>query len=664
MNSLVWKVNRLRTMGFSEILHRVYRFVQSSLESRGLGLAQVPKQSSDSFGVPWVDTLPTKFSENVQLHLTAADNILAGNFTIFAKQNTNLGFPPDWNRDPRTGIKAPLVFGKTLNYRDETIVGDIKYLWELNRHLELVTLAQAFHLTGDITYAKGVQSLLSSWFQQCPYPQGVNWTSSLEHSVRLVNWSFTWHMLGGEYSPLFEGESGEKFKQNWLESIYQHLHFISGHFSRYSSANNHLLGEYMGLLIGSLTWPLWDKCMSWQKLAYQGFLDESLKQNASDGVNLEQGIWYHHEVADMMLLCALVGKANGVNFPQSYWNRLEAMLEFIASIMDTSGNVPMIGDSDDAVMVRFSSQTKNIYRSLLATGAVLFHRGDFKSKAINFDDKSRWLLGDEGKEKFDALASVSDDSSVRREFPEGGYYILGDNLDSPDEIRIVADAGPLGYLSIAAHGHADALSFTLSVSGDEFLIDSGTYAYHTKKEWRDYFRGTSAHNAIRVDEIDQSEPGGNFMWLSKATSKCEEWKVTDEGQTLSAMHDGYKRLSDPVIHRRKLQYINKINEMHIKDTLECAGSHIIERMWHFSEECEVVLDGRMLLVKNGENSMTVKLATAADISINMYKGSESPIFGWISRHFDGKMPITTVVERMSISGTTILTADINCRLSG
>jgi hypothetical protein len=34
-------------------------------------------------------------------------------------------------------------------------------------------------------------------------------------------------------------------------------------------------------------------------------------------------------------------------------------------------------------------------------------------------------------------------------------------FDTPDEVRLLVDAGSLGYLSIAAHGHADALSFVL-----------------------------------------------------------------------------------------------------------------------------------------------------------------------------------------------------------
>jgi hypothetical protein len=69
------------------------------------------------------------------------------------------------------------------------------------------------------------------------------------------------------------------------------------------------------------------------------------------------------------------------------------MLEFIAAVMDAGGHVPMIGDADDAVMVRFSREPEFCpYRSLLATGAVLFGRNDFRTQAGRFDDKSRWLL--------------------------------------------------------------------------------------------------------------------------------------------------------------------------------------------------------------------------------------------------------------------------------
>ena len=71
-------------------------------------------------------------------------------------------------------------------------------------------------------------------------------------------------------------------------------------------------------------------------------------QNAPDGVNREQAISYQQFVLDFLLLAGLAGRARGGDFPMEYWERLESMLEFVASVMDVGGNVPMIGDADDA----------------------------------------------------------------------------------------------------------------------------------------------------------------------------------------------------------------------------------------------------------------------------------------------------------------------------
>ena len=337
-------------MSPSEVGFRVGRKIQGTVERAGIGLAR-PSVPAGQCGKPWLTRLPHEF--DLERYRRAADRILDGMFDVFALRGAQLGFPPRWNVDPRTGIEAPLVFGKDLNYRDPALVGDIKYLWEPNRHLELVTLAQAWHLTREERYALGCRTLLDSWFSQCPYPRGVNWCVSLEHAVRLVNWSFAWFLLGGDAAVIFEGEAGQAFRQRWLESIYQHCHFIPRHWSRHSSANNHLLGEATGLFVGALTWPLWRESAEWARQARAELEREALAQTFADGVNKEQAIWYHHAVADMMLVAGLVARANDRDFGKEYWGRLEVMLEFIASVMDVGGNVPLIGDADEGVLVRF-----------------------------------------------------------------------------------------------------------------------------------------------------------------------------------------------------------------------------------------------------------------------------------------------------------------------
>ncbi len=570
--------------------------------------------------------------------------MIAGRFDVFAMRGVTLGFPPRWNRDPKTGTQVPLTFGKTLNYRDERIVGDVKYLWEPNRHLELVTLAQAFRLSGDPRYAQACRLLLNSWWEQCPYPLGVNWTSSLEHAVRLVNWAVAWHLLGGDDASVFEGTDGQAFRRQWLDSVFQHCHFISGHFSRHSSANNHLLGELTGLFVASLIWPMWRQSERWRRQAGGEFEAEALKQTSPDGVNREQAFRYHHWVADMMLLGSLFGRANGAPMGSAFMARLEAMLEFIASVMDVGGHVPAVGDADDAVFVRFSSDPRlDVYRSLLATGAVVFQRPDFAVKAVRFDDKSRWLLGDSAAMVFDDLKSrFAGSASTRRAFAEGGYWVLGSRLETARELRLVADAGPLGYLSIAAHGHADALAITLSAAGQPLLIDPGTYAYHTQKKWRDYFRGTSAHNTVRVDGVDQSVTGGSFLWLRHAGARCERWHDDDDRCEWVGVHDGYEHLADPLVHRRQIVLTKASSRVDIYDMLSCAGPHHIELFWHFSAQCKVECAGPLVGVCCNNVLLTLEMP-GCDWLPTMTMGQDEPPLGWVSPFYDEKIPSPTVV---------------------
>jgi hypothetical protein len=648
--NLGWALNRLSVMSGREIGYRVKQQLRAGLEKLVPREPRLPRLQAQRSGEPWVSPLPRAF--DVAKYRYAADRILAGEFDVFALSPARLGFPPEWNRDPKTGRTAPLAFGKTLNYRDERLVGDIKYLWDPSRHAELVTLAQAWHLTGDAKYALGCRTLLDSWFEQCPYRQGVHWTSSLELAIRLINWSFTWYLLGGKNSVLFESEDGKAFRDRWLTSVYRHCDFIRGHLSRYSSANNHLLGELTGLFVAAWTWPFWKESERWLALSRRELEREALTQNASDGVNKEQAIWYHHEVADMMIVAGLVARANHSDFGPPYWHRLRAMLDFIASVMDAGGNVPAFGDADDAIIARLDpDEDRHVYRSLLTTGAVLFRSGQLKFKSGGFDDKSRWLLGDAAAEQFDRIDCSGVSLPVRRDFPEGGYCVLGDAFESDEEIRIVADSGPLGYLSIAAHGHADALSFTLSARGYELLIDPGTFAYHTQKRWRDYFRGTSAHNTIRVDRVDQSVSGGNFLWTRHARARLLAVEHSAQFERWVAEHDGYARLDDPVLHRRELRLDKAARQLTVIDDLQCRGGHLIEIFWHFAEECSVTQEGSVAHVSREGVRLSILLPQG--LSYRLSHGVEAPApEGWLSRSFDRRVPCPTLVASGSIVGAT------------
>jgi hypothetical protein len=660
VGKLIWYYKRLMSMSLNEIVFRAQGLIHSKLQSMGwLIVLQPPVPRFVQDEKLWVG-IPAGLTQDQ--YKLQAEAVITGKLKVFGLDDAALGVVPDWNTDPLTGIRAPDVFGKTLNYRDERIVGNIKYLWEPNRHLQLVQIAQAYALTRDDVYLSKLRVQLESWLDQCLYMIGPNWNSSLELGIRLINWSLVWQYVGGMQSPLFEGPEGESFRRRWLDSVYQHVHFVDGHYSRFSSANNHLIGEAAGVIVACKTWPFWD---DFSKFCENGMVileREIQTQNHADGVNREQAVSYQQFVLDFAIIAGLACKVTGDPLSELFWRRVEGMIGYLAALIDYGGNVPMIGDADDGYVVNLSPEADFCpYKSLLATGAVLFKRGDFKSKAKGLDHKTLWLLGPSAADSFGSLAA----SGVKQElaFKSGGYYFLGKDWDTPCEVKAMVDCGSLGYLSIAAHGHADALSIYLSAGGNELLVDVGTYAYHTNKMWRDYFRGTSAHNTVRIDGADQSVIGGNFMWMKKAESTLIEFVDDDDVMYFKGGHNGYERLDDPVIHTREIQFNKSGNRFFIKDKLDCKAAHDVERYWHFHEDCILVEHDGGIQATNGASSLFLR-PIEDDVYMEVIKGDEGKPLGWVSRSFDRKVPAHTLVMKTNIEGATVLgveiVVDIDC----
>jgi hypothetical protein len=655
---LAWKLNRLRCMTPAEIGHRVIKAASMRVEKMGFARTVVPAADLTKRAKPWLDC---EAKVDPAPYVRAADRIAEGRLDIFAMQDVQLGSPPRWNRDPKTGIEAPLDFGKTLDYRDASQVGDCKYLWEPNRHLQLVTLAQAYCLTKEARYAIALREQLDSWFTACPYLMGPNWSSALEAALRLINWSIAWELVGGPDSKIFDGAQGIAFRDRWLTSVFQHAEFVSGHYSLHSSANNHLIGELAGVVIASIAWPHWERSKAWFRDAHAMLEREALLQNAPDGVNREQAVSYQQWELDLLMLPMLAAEASGLAFSAAYRARVEAMLVYLASIIDVKGNVPMFGDADDGYVVRLDPRDGfSSFRSLLATGAILFNRGEFKVKAGALDDKTRWLLGAGADAAFAAVDTSAVRLPMRQEFPDGGYYVLGADFETSNEIRLIADAGPLGYREIAAHGHADALSFTLSVGGEEFFVDPGTFAYHTEAEWRSYFRGTAAHNTVRVDGLDQSQPGGNFMWLRKAQASCSRWMTSIDEDFFEGWHDGYLGLADPVMHRRSIHLDKRARRIVIEDTLQMNGEHSVELFFHCHEAVALTPSHRGFQLTKGARTLNLRLPNLPSGEVSVLEASTDPIGGWISRRFDRKERAPTLVWSGKLAGRCLLRTEIDC----
>jgi hypothetical protein len=241
----------------------------------------------------------------------------------------------------------------------------------------------------------------------------------------------------------------------------------------------------------------------------------------------------------------------------------------------------------------------------------------------------------------------------RQQFAESGYYLLGSAFDTPDEVRLLADAGPLGYLSIAAHGHADALSFVLNIGDREILVDPGTYSYHTDPAWRRYFRSTRAHNTVGVDNLDQSVQAGNFMWSEHARARCIEFEAVGDQQRFVGEHYGYERLDDPVVHRREIMFDARRQFIEVTDILRCQGEHDARRSWHFAEECQVDRAGAVLKVTAGTTQVFIEPQEDLD-TVHVSRAGTAEQGGWVSRRFGHKVPATSAHWHSRVRGQTTL----------
>lgn len=640
---LIWMINRLGCMSMAEVRYRIEQSLVAQALKRGFFRLDGPASIRPLGQQSMVLHPATEIFAGPYLH--EADSILSGEVTLFANRRFKVGSPPTWNRDPLTGVIGPDIFSLDIPITNRALVGDIKHVWELNRHLHLVRLAQAYVLSGNQAYLDGLSKQLDTWFATCPPLSGPNWTSSLEAGIRLINWSLIWQMLGGWDGALFKGDVGERLRTRWLESVFAHSQFIRRHFSRHSSANNHLIGELAGLYVAAKTWPYWTQLEKWADKAKSELEREAIAQHSSDGVNREQAFAYQVFTAEFLITAGIYGQRCNDPFSDAFWDSIRKACFFLRSVRDVGGHVPMVGDADDGIVLRLEpGESGDRPAMLLALGDAVF--GD-NTDGVR-PDAVRWLLGDSDVLLPHGRTEVLTDW----QFPAGGYYVFGSNFAKQNEIKGLLDCGPLGYLGIAAHGHADALAITLSICGEECLIDPGTFSYWNDLKWRDYFRGTTAHNTLSVDGLDQSVSGGRFMWTRKAKVTTEVVPQSSEQFNFVGTHDGYMRLSDPARHKRSVKFDKQNQALFVLDEISGHSDHLIEQFWHFAPDLHIEVEGTKAVVSG--KRFRLMCAFAGDgLVVELFRGSEQPLLGWISRAYESKVATGTLRVKATSHSTEI-----------
>ncbi len=590
----------------------------------------------------------SKEKEWLSALLQKADPIAANRLDFFDLKDRFLGDPVDWNRDHDAGIPAPMGFSPAIDYRDYRVTGDAKVVWEPNRHHQLVVLGRAYRASGDTRYAGSAVTMLESWMTQCPFGRGMNWRSPLELAIRLINWVWAYDLI------LESGTMTGAFRSRFLHAAYLHLWEITRKLSKGSSANNHSIGEAAGVFIASCYFPFMKNAAEWREES-KGILEaEIIAQTYPDGGGREQAFGYHLFVLQFFLTAGLVGRKSGTDFTEGYWRRIEKMLEFAGCMAEGGGTPPMFGDCDDGYVLDLGEPRGDL-PGLLSTGAALFGRPDFKVWSGSFSEMAEWLLGKNGREKFEALETGSvGDRLESHSYPESGSYLLQyGSRGVENRISVSFDCGELGFKSIAAHGHADVLSVTLRVFGQDILVDPGTYDYFKFPEERNYFRSTRAHNTVEVDGLDQSEMLGPFLWGKRANAKVLRWEPSGNVGTVEGEHDGYSRLDDPVVHRRKVELNSDERILIITDSIRSRKLHVVKIRYQFGEKCDVRKEAvNRYVATHPSGSISMEMNDLLVTSLS--RGVESPMEGWVSRGYHQKTPIYTLIGECEAVGDVSL----------
>ncbi len=558
-----------------------------------------------------------------------AESLVLNRMDLFDLEDLSLGEPVDWNYEHKAGKKTPMRHAARIDYRCYEQTGDCKFVWEPNRHHHWVVLGRAYRLSGRTRYATALRNQWDSWVAQCPYGRGMNWRSPLELAIRLINWAWAFELIR---------PSEAIGKTDWsrlLDVVRFHLYEITRKYSRYSSANNHLIGEAAGTFIVCSYFRALRKTAAWRRRSRDILLREIMTQTHADGGNREQAMGYHLFTLELFLLAALTARHLGDDFPRAYWERLEQMFVFLAGFMEDGGPPPMFGDSDDGYVLDLDNR-RNRPAELLAVGAVLFDRPDFKTLATGCGERVFWLLGPDGYDRYRRLP-VSDLTALEsRSFPDTGYYLLqSGHRGRADSISLNFDCGELGWGSLAAHGHADLLSFSLKIGGIEILVDPGTYDYFTYPHWRDYFRSTRAHNTIEIDQRNQAEILGPFLWGRRAVARCLSWKPERDGGVVVGEYGGSAEDAEQVIHRRTIILRGAQSEISIRDELSGRGSHRAAFHLHLAEHCDLEQIGSHLFEAR-TRGVKVRIEFAPAFSVTTFHGNQKPILGWVSRGYHRK----------------------------
>ncbi len=323
-----------------------------------------------------------------------------------------------------------------------------------------------------------------------------------------------------------------------------------------------------------------------------------------------------------------LGDLNGQPFSDDLKARVKRAGELLNNIRDDeTGQVPNYGQNDGSLILPLNNCDYLDFRPV-AQAANDYFAGERLFESGSWDEDLLWLFGP------GALSAPIGEKGSWRDLSasDGGYYTL----------RTQAGFAFIRCASFRDRpGQADMLHADLWWRGKNIACDAGTFSYNSPEPWNNPLAHTAYHNTVTVDDRDQMDRVGRFLWLPWLQGKVHCITRSSAGHLAywEGSHDGYARLTSPVDQRRGILQLGDESWL-VVDHLESSSSHNYRLHWLLPDMEHTWLEAQgMLILKTEAGVYHVQaLAQPRKGVSSLIRGDEKSPRGWRAPYYYYREP--------------------------
>jgi hypothetical protein len=477
---------------------------------------------------------------------------------------------------------------------------DVKVPWELARMQHLPMLAYAYFYTRDDRYWHEFRHQVLDFVATNPPRWGVNWSCTMDVAIRAANWTMAldlFHAFGARVDQAFTSELARALVDHGFH-VMRHLEWTYSLRSNHYLSNVCGLAFVAAHLPHT---PLIDAWLAFAaqeivaEMALQFHADGSNFEGSTSyhrlstemvvyAVALLEGVqgksperlreYDHRRFRGIVPLSSaplqIHASASGDRvFPAWLYQRLWRARDFTLQITRPGGHIPQFGDNDsgrffklnpryfisegdlredlldhhhliDAVSGLFAGDDlprgpESAIIQSLCKGRVSLPQPESHSQAVRIGAAMPDMPADLHHARVEIPLpepGALDDLHLHA-FPDFGLFIF-----QSARVYLAVRCGPVGQMGNGGHAHNDQLGLELTIDGETWIADPGTYLYTPLPEVRNRYRSARAHFVPRPAGRD-AEPGALDLGLFRLPDQTKAECLYFGPDGFAGRHHGY-----------------------------------------------------------------------------------------------------------------------------